>query len=96
MAIQIDRAEVRRVAALAHLALSEDEERRLAGELTSILGYVEKLRALDTEAVPPTSAVAAAVPPREDQVRPSLSAEAATQNAPASLGGAFLVPKIME
>jgi len=29
----IDRAEVRRVAALAHLALSEDEEQRLAGEL---------------------------------------------------------------
>jgi aspartyl-tRNA(Asn)/glutamyl-tRNA(Gln) amidotransferase subunit C len=92
----IDRAEVRRVAALAHLALSEDEELRLAGELSQILSYVEKLRELDTSNVEPTTAVASRAAFREDIVRPSLPASEAIRNAPASVGTAISVPKIIE
>ncbi len=92
----IDRAEVRRVAALAHLALSEDEEQRLAGELSQILSYVEKLRELDTEGVEPTAAVAARAAFREDEPRPSLPPERAIANAPASVGTAIAVPKILD
>jgi aspartyl-tRNA(Asn)/glutamyl-tRNA(Gln) amidotransferase subunit C len=92
----IDRAEVRRIAALAHLALSEEEEARLAGELSQILSYVEKLKELDTEGVEPTSAVSARAVFREDVVQPSLPAERAVANAPASVGTAFSVPKILE
>ncbi|MHB8417915.1 MAG: Asp-tRNA(Asn)/Glu-tRNA(Gln) amidotransferase subunit GatC [Myxococcales bacterium] len=92
----IDRAEVRRVAALAHLALSEEEELRLAGELSQILAYVEKLRELPTEGVEPTTAVASRAAFREDIPLPSLPAERAVDNAPATVGTAFSVPKILE
>ncbi len=92
----IDRAEVRRVAALAHLALSEEEELRLAGELSQILSYVEKLRELDTTHVAPTTAVAARAVFREDVVKPSLEPTEAIRNAPASVGTAIAVPKIIE
>jgi aspartyl-tRNA(Asn)/glutamyl-tRNA(Gln) amidotransferase subunit C len=92
----IDRTEVRRVAALAHLALSEEEEQRLAGELSQILSYVEKLRELDTANVAPTSAVTARAAFRDDIVRPSLPATEAVRNAPASVGTAIAVPKIIE
>ena len=92
----IDRAEVRRIAALAHLALSEDEEQRLAGELSQILAYVEQLRGLDTTGVEPTTAVAARSAFREDEVQPSLPPERAIANAPASTGSAVAVPKILD
>ncbi len=96
MSATLDRAEVRRVAALAHLALSEDEERRLAGELSQILGYVEKLRELDTQGVEPTAAVASRAAFRDDVPQPSLPPERAVANAPASVGTAIAVPKILE
>ena len=92
----IDRAEVRRIAALAHLALSDDEERSLAGELSAILGYVETLQGLSTEGVAPTLGLDSHSAFREDRLRPSLPAEAAVANAPATLGTAFAVPKILE
>lgn len=92
----IDRAEVRRVAALAHLALSEDEEQRLAGELSQILSYVEKLKELDTSKTPPTAHESARAAFRDDVVQPSLPAGEAIRNAPASVGTAISVPKIIE
>lgn len=92
----IDRAQVRRIAALAHLALSEDEEARLADELSQILAYVEKLRELDTENVEPTTGVAARAALRDDEPHASLPAEKAVANAPASVGTAIAVPKILE
>jgi len=92
----IDRAEVRRIAALAHLSVSPDEEERLAKELSAILTYVEKLKELDTEGVPPTAAAQTADAFREDVVRPSLTPEQALKNAPAVVLTAFSVPKILE
>ena len=90
----IDLAQVRRIAALAHLALSEDEE-RLAGKLSQILAYVEKLRELDTENVEPTTGVAARTALRDDVPHASLPAEGAVANAPAKIGTAIAVPKIL-
>jgi aspartyl-tRNA(Asn)/glutamyl-tRNA(Gln) amidotransferase subunit C len=92
----IDRAEVRRIAALAHLSISPDEEERLAKELSAILAYVEKLKELDTEGVPPTAAARTADAFREDEVRPCLTPEQALKNAPAVVLTAFSVPKIIE
>ena len=92
----IDRAQVRRIATLANLALTEAEEETLAGELSQILGYVEKLSAVDVSGVPPTFAPQAQGNLRQDVLMPSLTAEQALANAPARVLTTFAVPKILE
>ncbi len=89
--------EVRRIAALARLALTPEEEQRFAGQLSAILGHMEELRALDVTGVPPmTHALAGeAAAVREDEVVPSLGAEVAVAEAPARAGTAFKVPRII-
>ncbi|HAM73505.1 MAG TPA: Asp-tRNA(Asn)/Glu-tRNA(Gln) amidotransferase subunit GatB [Verrucomicrobiales bacterium] len=85
------------VARLARLALSPEEERTLGAQLGNILGYIAKLKEVDVTGVEP---MAHAVPlvnvTRPDEAGPSLSNEAALQNAPAKAGGLFVVPKIVE
>ncbi len=91
--------EVRRIAALARLELSADEERLFAGQLSAILDHVRELEALDVSGVPPmTHALAAGeLPaPREDVVRPGLSPDDALGAAPAREGPCFKVPRIIE
>jgi aspartyl-tRNA(Asn)/glutamyl-tRNA(Gln) amidotransferase subunit C len=95
--MKITRAEVRHVAALARLELSAEEEERIAGELESILGYVEKLDELDVTNVAPTAHVfdvGAAF--REDEVRNGPAVEELLANAPDRWQGFFRVPKIIE
>jgi len=91
--------EVRRIAALARLTLSPDEERLYAGQLSAILDYVRQLEELDVSGVEPmTHALAAGETPalRADEVREGLGAERALAAAPAREGTAFLVPRIIE
>jgi len=91
--------EVRRIAALARLELSPEEERLFAGQLSAVLDYVRQLEALDVSGVEPmTHALAAgeAPPLRPDEVRPGLPAERALAAAPARAGTCFLVPRIIE
>ncbi len=91
-------AEVRRIAALARLRLSPEEETRLAGELSAILDYVRQLEELDVTGVEPmTHALAVgATPLREDAVLPGLTPDEALANAPARAGTCFQVPRIIE
>jgi aspartyl-tRNA(Asn)/glutamyl-tRNA(Gln) amidotransferase subunit C len=88
---------IKYVAHLARIALTPDEEKTLAAQLGSVLGYVEKLRQLDVSNVEPT---AHAVPlinvTRADETGESLSQEEALKNAPAKANGLFIVPKIVE
>ena len=89
--------DVKYVAHLARLSLTPDEEKKLATQLGSILGYIEKLRELDVTAVEPTAhAVPMVNVTRADEVQPSLPPEAALGNAPRQAGGLFVVPKIVE
>ncbi len=91
--------EVRRIAALARLKLSPEDERTFAGQLSEILDYVRQLADLDVSGVEPmTHALAAgeAAPLREDEVAPSLPPERALANAPAREGTCFKVPRIIE
>ncbi len=92
-------AEVRRIAVLARLKLSPEEERVFQGQLSAILEYVEQLKELDVSRVEPmTHALATGdLPPlRDDVVRPSLPPEEALANAPAREGTCFKVPRIIE
>ena len=97
MAKQLTPDEVSRVAFLARLELSEDEKARLTTDLNGILSQFARLQELDTQDVSPTShSLPLQNVFREDEVRPSLSREAATANAPEKRDGNFIVPQIME
>jgi aspartyl-tRNA(Asn)/glutamyl-tRNA(Gln) amidotransferase subunit C len=90
--------EVRRIAALARLRLSPEEERTFAEQLSAILGYVDQLKELDVSGVEPmTHALAGGeVPLRADALLPSLPPSDALANAPAREGTCFKVPRIIE
>lgn len=95
MALSAD--EVRHVAKLAQLALSEEEVARLGAQLSAILDAVAQLSLVDTTGVEPTYQThLTAAPWREDLVRPPLGAEAALAAAPASVGDGFAVPRVID
>ena len=98
--MKITEAEVRRVAELGNLALSEEEVARMAHDLDGILTHIEKLNELDTSGVEPMAQVLydadAAATLREDRERPPLSNADALANAPLAGGGYFKVPKVIE
>lgn len=92
------RDQVRKVASLARLELSAEEEVTLGGRLGAILEAFATLAALDTSGVQPT---AHAGPlgddaQREDEVLASLPPSKSLANAPATVGTSFAVPKILE
>jgi aspartyl-tRNA(Asn)/glutamyl-tRNA(Gln) amidotransferase subunit C len=93
-AVEID---VKYVAHLARIALTPDEEKKLAAQLGGILGYIEKLNELDvTNIVPTAHAVPLVNVTRADEVHPSLPHDDALRNAPRQANGLFVVPKIVE
>ena len=89
--------EVHKVALLARLAISAQEEEKITSQLNRILEYVEQLSELDTEGVEPFLSPAFEENRfREDESRPGLSPEAALQNAPRKVNQFFQVPRIIE
>lgn len=95
--MKITREEVRNVAMLGRLELSEDEETAFAADLDSILTYVDMLNELETASVEPTAHVASLQTPfRDDVVTNSPNTEALVAGAPARDGRYFKVPKIIE
>jgi aspartyl-tRNA(Asn)/glutamyl-tRNA(Gln) amidotransferase subunit C len=94
---KISAKDVEHVARLARLDLSAAEKERMGRELDGILTYIDKLRAVDTEGVPPTSrAVPMTNVMREDEPTPSCPREDMLANAPDPAGDLFRVPKIIE
>jgi aspartyl-tRNA(Asn)/glutamyl-tRNA(Gln) amidotransferase subunit C len=95
--MKITRAEVEHVARLARLELTEPELDTFTVQMDSILAYVEKLNALDTEGIIPTSH---AVPMdnafRPDQPGQPIGVEDALANAPKHAESFFRVPKVIE
>lgn len=90
-------AEVRHVADLARLELTEDEIALYTEQLSAILDYAESLQQVDTGHVAPTPYVLPGYNVmREDEPQPSLSNEAALANAPASANGFFKVRAVFE
>jgi aspartyl-tRNA(Asn)/glutamyl-tRNA(Gln) amidotransferase subunit C len=91
----ITESDVRHVAMLARLALTDEQVTRLASELSGVLGHIDTLQRLDLEGVEPTAhPLAMTNRTREDVVGPCLSRDDALKNAPDSDGSAFVVPAI--
>lgn len=81
--MRLSEEDVKQVAALARLGLSDEEVERLRDQLSSILEHIGALDELDTAAIPPTAQVLSLTNVwREDEVRPSLPIEDVLRNAP--------------
>ncbi len=92
----ISEEEVRHVALLARLELSDEEVERFGKDLNSILEHVDSIRQLDLEGVEPTAHPLDVVNvTRADEVRPGLSQADALKNAPEVEDGAFVIPRIV-
>ena len=88
--------EVRHVALLARLALTDEQVETLQGELNSILGHIDQISQLDLSAVEPmVHAVPMVNSVREDEPVAGLDHARALMNAPAREGNAILIPRII-
>ncbi len=95
MAIDIDT--VRKVSRLARLATPAERLEPLTHELNGLLKWIEQLQEVDTDGVEPmTSVIDRALPLRDDVVTDGGDAARVTANAPKSLDGFFVVPKVVE
>lgn len=92
----IDRDQVRKVAHLARLELTSDEEEKFTTQLSNILDYFEQLSELDVSDVPPTTrAIEVSNVLRPDALQPYPNREGILECAPDRDGDFFKVPKIM-
>jgi aspartyl-tRNA(Asn)/glutamyl-tRNA(Gln) amidotransferase subunit C len=96
---------VRRVAELANLDLTAEEEPRMQRDLNAILGHIAQLNELDTRGIPAMAQVGemlgrvvdkTGASLRADAVRPSLNRAAVMADAPESDGRFFKVRKVLE
>lgn len=93
--------DVSRIAQLARLELSGDEQSAMLTQLNEFFDIVEKMRAVDTSGVEPLYTPLSAIEDvtlrlREDAVTETDNRQANMANAPAQDGGLFLVPKVIE
>ena len=95
--MKITKDQVLYVAELARLDLDDASIDKFAGQIGTILDYVDKLNEVDTDGVRPTShAISFTNAFREDQPIEHLETERALANAPEKEDGSFIVPKIIE
>jgi aspartyl-tRNA(Asn)/glutamyl-tRNA(Gln) amidotransferase subunit C len=93
----IDADTVRKVANLARIRVEEARLAPMAAELSGIIAWIEQLAEVECEGVEPmTSAVAVALPMREDVVTEGGDAAAILANAPKARDGFFVAPKVVE
>jgi aspartyl-tRNA(Asn)/glutamyl-tRNA(Gln) amidotransferase subunit C len=97
--------DVRRVAELANLELTAEEEPRMQRDLSAVLGYIAELNELGTAGVPAMAQVGEMLglldekngdALRVDEVQPSVDRRAVMAAAPESDGRFFKVPKVIE
>lgn len=94
--MQLSQDEVRRIAELAKLDLTDAEIDLYAGQLSAILGYFERLQQVDTSQIPPTASVL----PLHNVMRPDtpaapLPVDEVLRNASDSVGAQFRVSAVL-
>ena len=95
--MSVNADQVRHVAKLARIAMSDAEVEAMVPELNNILGWVEQLGEVNTEGLEPLTAVIdQKLRLRDDVVNDGDCREAVLANAPAAEHGFFAVPKVIE
>jgi aspartyl-tRNA(Asn)/glutamyl-tRNA(Gln) amidotransferase subunit C len=93
----LEPAHLRHIARLARLEISDADLEAVRVRMQAIVDYVDQLKKLDVEGVPPLdNAVDLANVRRADDPRPGLPADAALGNAPSAVGPYFAVPRIID
>ena len=93
----VDKDTVAKIARLARIKVSPAQQEALAGELSGILGWVEQLGELETDAVPPMTSVVEVDPElRADRVTDGDCRDKILANAPDATHDFFAVPKVVE
>ncbi|WP_462324678.1 Asp-tRNA(Asn)/Glu-tRNA(Gln) amidotransferase subunit GatC [Desulfoplanes sp.] len=94
--MRITREDVNKIASLARLEIGEDQAALFAGQMDTILAYMDKLNGLDTTGIAPLySPVEHSTVLREDEVVTTCSRDSILENAPDEDGRYFIVPKIV-
>ena len=89
--------QVRHIANLARIAMSDSELERLVPELNNILGWVEQLGEVDTQGIEPLATVVEQkLRLRDDKVTDGNCRAEVLANAPVAEHGFFAVPKVIE
>jgi len=95
--MSVNTEQVRHIAKLARIAMSDGEIEELVPELNAIIGWVEQLSAVDTDGIEPLTAVIdQKLRLREDKVSDGNVRDAILANAPEAEHGFFAVPKVIE
>jgi aspartyl-tRNA(Asn)/glutamyl-tRNA(Gln) amidotransferase subunit C len=95
--MSVSAEQVRHIANLARLAMSEEEIQRLVPELNNILGWVEQLGEVNTDGVEPLATVVEQkLRLRNDEVTDGDCRDEVLANAPVAEHGFFAVPKVIE
>ena len=91
------RVDVKKVARLSRLALSEEEEQAMGDELSSIIAFADQLAEVELENAPVMEQEAMLQNVlRRDEVQGSMERDALLENAPSKRDGYLLVPQIIE
>ena len=95
--MSVNATQVRKIASLARIAVTDGEVEAMVGELNNILGWVEQLGEVDTDGIEPLATV---IPNqlrlRDDVVTDGGIRDAVLANAPQAEHGFFAVPKVIE
>jgi aspartyl-tRNA(Asn)/glutamyl-tRNA(Gln) amidotransferase subunit C len=96
--MQIDQTLLTKLEKLSHLRIAEEKKEEVMGQLTDILGYIDNLNELDTEALSPSfSTLEGGTPMREDIPRDANeTAKEILSHAPGAENDFFIVPAIIE
>ena len=95
--MKLTREEVLHIARLARVALTEEEINRMSDQLSKLLDHFEVLQKVDTTDIPPTAqSVDLQSVMRNDDVKPSLSADEVLANAPRREDNCFRVRPVLE
>lgn len=95
--MEVNRALVNNLAHLSRLYFTDDEKKELEHDLQRMISFVEKLNEVDTKDVKPLKHMSTEINVfREDEIKGSATREEALQNAPATDGIFFKVPKVIK
>ena len=93
----LDKAEVKKIAHLAQLHISEFETREVTTRITDILALIDQMQSVDTDAIEPLAHPLDLVQRlREDKITEENQRDKLQQLAPASEDGLYLVPKVLD